>query len=290
MFGLVDCNNFYASCERVFRPELEGRPVVVLSNNDGCVIARSQEAKALGIRMAEPYFKVRELMEKHGVVVCSSNYELYGDMSRRVMWYLAQVAPAVEVYSIDEAFLDLAGMSRHYDLAGWAGDVRGAVRQRTGIPVGIGVAATKTLAKLANGLAKQDALARGGPGVLVLDDEPQRREALARVAVEDIWGVGRRSAVKLHAAGVRTAAQLAGVGDAWARKHLGAWWGRGCSASCGAFRARAWWSRTRRASRWRVLARLGRRSSSLTTWPGPWPATRRGRARSCGGRAWRRGC
>lgn len=221
MFGLVDCNNFYASCERVFRPDLEGLPVVVLSNNDGVVIARSQEAKALGLRMGEPYFKVRALVERHRMAVCSSNYELYGDMSRRVMWYLQQAAPAVEVYSIDEAFLDLAGMNRWHDLAGWAGEVRGDVRQRTGIPVCVGVAPTKTLAKLANRLAKQEAHASGGSGVLVLSDEAERREALARVAVEDVWGVGYRSAAKLHDVGVRTAAQLAGVGDAWARKHLG---------------------------------------------------------------------
>ena len=229
MFGLVDCNNFYASCERVFRPELEGRPVVVLSNNDGCVVARSQEAKALGLKMGVPYFQVKEEYEQRGGVACSSNYELYGDMSRRVMWYLEQVAPAVEIYSIDEAFLDLHGMQRHFNLASWAGDVRGAVRQRTGIPVCVGVAPTKTLAKLANRLAKltnqvansTNQLANSGSGVMVLDDEEQRREALAQVAVEDVWGVGYRSAAKLHAAGIRTAAQLAGVGDAWARKNLG---------------------------------------------------------------------
>ena len=218
MFGLIDCNNFYASCERVFRPELEGRPVVVLSNNDGCVIARSQEAKVLGVRMGEPYFKVRE---RHGVVVCSSNYELYGDMSRRVMWCLSQVAPAVEVYSIDEAFLDLAGMNRWHDVTDWAGEVRGTVQQRTGIPVCVGVAPTKTLAKLANRLAKIAKLANSGPGVLVLSDEAQRREALAQVAVGDVWGVGSRSAAKLAAVGIRTAGELAGVGDAWARKNLG---------------------------------------------------------------------
>ena len=221
MFGLVDCNNFYASCERVFRPELEGRPVVVLSNNDGCVVARSQEAKALGLKMGVPYFQVKQEYEQHGGVACSSNYELYGDMSRRVMWYLQQRAPAVEIYSIDEAFLDLHGMQRHFDLAGWAGDVRGAVRQRTGIPVCVGVAPTKTLAKVANRLAKKDAIAGAGSGVLMLDDEEQRREALERVAVEDVWGLGYRSAAKLHTAGIRTAAQLAGVGDAWARKNLG---------------------------------------------------------------------
>ncbi|GAA4033316.1 translesion error-prone DNA polymerase V subunit UmuC [Hymenobacter glaciei] len=221
MFGLVDCNNFYASCERVFRPELEGRPVVVLSNNDGCVVARSQEAKVLGLKMGVPYFQVKAEFEQRGGVACSSNYELYGDMSRRVMWYLQQRAPAVEIYSVDEAFLDLHGMQRHFDLAEWAGDVRGAVRQRTGIPVCVGIAPTKTLAKVANRLAKKDAIAGAGSGVLVLDDEAQRREALARVAVEDVWGVGHRNAAKLYAVGVRTAAQLAGVGDAWARKHLG---------------------------------------------------------------------
>lgn len=203
--------------------------MVVLSNNDGCVIARSQEAKVLGVRMSEPYFKVRELMERHGMVVCSSNYELYGDMSRRVMWYLSSVAPAVEVYSIDEAFLDLAGMAqycalkkkRYRDLAGWAGEVRGAVRQRTGIPVCVGVAPTKTLAKLANRLAKVANLANSGPGVLVLRDEDERREALKLVEVRDVWGVGNRSAAKLAAAGIRTAGELADVGDAWARKNLG---------------------------------------------------------------------
>ncbi|MBU6122315.1 Y-family DNA polymerase [Hymenobacter siberiensis] len=221
MFGLVDANNFYASCERVFRPALEGRPVVVLSNNDGCVVARSQEAKVLGLKMGVPYFQVREQFERQGGVACSSNYELYGDLSRRLMWYLQQVAPAVEVYSVDEAFLDLHGMTRHFNLANWAGDVRGAVRQRTGLPVCVGVAPTKTLAKVANRLAKKEAIAGSGSGVLVLEDDAQRREALARVAVEDVWGVGRQSASKLYAVGIRTAAQLAGVGDAWARKNLG---------------------------------------------------------------------
>ena len=171
--------------------------------------------------MGVPYFQVREQFEKQGGVACSSNYELYGDMSRRVMWYLEQVAPAVEIYSVDEAFLDLHGMQRHFNLAGWAGEVRGAVRHRTGIPVCVGVAPTKTLAKLANRLAKLANLANSGPGVVVLDNEEQRREALTQVAVEDVWGVGRRSATKLYAVGIRTAAQLAGVGDAWARKNLG---------------------------------------------------------------------
>ena len=195
--------------------------MVVLSNNDGCVVARSQEAKLLGLKVGDPYFQVREMFEKRGGVACSSNYELYGDMSRRVMWYLQQRAPAVEIYSVDEAFLDLHGMQPRFDLANWAGDVRGAVRQRTGIPVCVGIAPTKTLAKVANRLAKKDAIAGVGAGVLVLEDEAQRREALGRVGVEDVWGVGRQSANKLYAVGVRTAAQLAGVGDAWARKNLG---------------------------------------------------------------------
>ena len=144
MFGLVDCNNFYASCERVFRPELEGRPVVVLSNNDGCVVARSQEAKALGLKMGVPYFQVREQFEQRGGVACSSNYELYGDMSRRVMQVLSSFAAGVEIYSIDEAFLDFSGMSLLApDLLTYGIRVRATVRQHTGIPVCVGIAPTK---------------------------------------------------------------------------------------------------------------------------------------------------
>ncbi|GAB2777900.1 DNA polymerase V [Hymenobacter luteus] len=226
MFALVDCNNFYASCERVFRPELEGRPVVVLSNNDGCIIARSNEAKALGLKMGDPYFQVKELLRQHDVAVCSSNYELYGDMSRRVMWYLGQVAPEVEVYSIDEAFLNLAGMTRHLgDLTAYGTRVRAEVLQRTGIPVCVGMAPTKTLAKLANRVAKARSKAAvttaGGSGVLCLDTPDKRQEALAQVGVEDVWGVGHQYAAKLYAAGYRTAADLAVCPLPWARKNLG---------------------------------------------------------------------
>ena len=138
--------------------------MVVLSNNDGCVVARSQEAKALGLKMGVPYFQVREQFERQGGVACSSNYELYGDLSRRLMWYLQQVAPAVEVYSVDEAFLELHGMTRHFNLASWAGDVRGAVRQRTGLPVCVGVAPTKTLAKVAKSAGEKGGHCRVGLG------------------------------------------------------------------------------------------------------------------------------
>jgi DNA polymerase V len=224
MFGLLDCNNFYVSCERVFQPRYEGRPVVVLSNNDGNLISRSAEAKALGLKMGDPYFQVKEVLQRHNVAVFSSNYALYGDMSRRVMYHLGQVAPAVEIYSIDEAFLDLAGMETYLrpylggGLEAYARTVRAGVKLRTGIPTCVGIAPTKTLAKLANRIAKKDA-ALGG--VLYLDSAERRAWALRQVAVGDVWGVGRQYAAKLAAAGVDSAADLARVSDAWARKHLG---------------------------------------------------------------------
>jgi DNA polymerase V len=220
MYALVDCNNFYVSCERVFQPKLEGRPVVVLSNNDGCLISRSSEAKALGLQMGDPYFQVKPLLEQHEVAVFSSNYALYGDMSRRVMWYLSQVAPEVEIYSIDEAFLDLHGMERFVveSLDTFARTVRANVLARTGIPTCVGVAPTKTLAKLANRLAKKNP-ALGGVCHLATDE--LRRWALEQVAVEDVWGIGRQYTQKLYAAGITTAAGLAGCSEAFARKHLG---------------------------------------------------------------------
>ncbi|MCB2380410.1 Y-family DNA polymerase [Hymenobacter sp. BT635] len=220
MYALVDCNNFYVSCERVFQPRLEGRPVVVLSNNDGCLISRSNEAKALGLQMGDPYFQVKPLLEQHQVAVFSSNYALYGDMSRRVMWYLSQVAPAVEIYSIDEAFLDLHGMERFVvrSLDTFARTVRANVLARTGIPTCVGVAPTKTLAKLANRLAKKNP-ALGG--VCYLDTDERRQWALEQVAVEDVWGIGRQYAQKLYVVGITTAAGLAGCSEAYARQHLG---------------------------------------------------------------------
>ena len=219
MFGLVDCNNFYVSCERVFQPRYEGRPVVVLSNNDGNLISRSAEAKALGLKMGDPYFQVKEVLKQHDVAVFSSNYALYGDMSRRVMYHLGQVAPAVEIYSIDEAFLDLAGMETYLgNLDTYARKVRAGVKERTGIPTCVGVAPTKTLAKLANRIAKKDA-ALGG--VLYLDSAERRAWALRQVPVGDVWGVGRQYAAKLTAAGIDSAADLSRVSDSWARKFLG---------------------------------------------------------------------
>lgn len=223
MFGLVDCNNFYVSCERVFQPRLTGQPVVVLSNNDGCIISRSAEAKALGLKMGEPYFQVREQLRQHGVHVFSSNYALYGDMSRRVMHYLGQTVPGVEIYSIDEAFLDLSGLQQHLTpylgkLDELASVIRAQVKRRTGIPTCVGVAPTKTLAKLANRLAKKDAAL---DGVLYLDSVERRRWALGQVAVGDVWGIGRQYAQKLTAAGIDSAADLSKVSEAWARKMLG---------------------------------------------------------------------
>lgn len=216
MFALVDANNFYVSCERVFQPRYEGRPVVVLSNNDGAIISRSAKAEALGLPMGAPHFQVKELLGEHQVAVFSSNYALYGDMSRRVMWYLAQQAPAIEVYSIDEAFLDLRGMEMYLgSLDAYARKVRAGVRSRTGIPTCVGVAPTKTLA---NRIAKKSPAL---DGVLHLDTPERRAWALGQVAVGDVWGIGRQYAEKLTSAGIDSAADLARVPDAWARKHLG---------------------------------------------------------------------
>ncbi|MBF8965147.1 Y-family DNA polymerase [Pontibacter sp. FD36] len=216
LFALVDCNNFYASCERVFDPKLEGKPIVVLSNNDGCIIARSNEAKALGIQMGEPAFKAKDTIEQHNVHVFSSNYTLYGDMSARVMQTLGQFTPNLEVYSIDEAFLDLGNFYGR-DLDQYAGEMRHTVKTWTGIPVSVGVAPTKTLAKLANRLSKKS---KKADGVLVLTDERHIQEALRRTEVGDVWGVGRRYARKLAAFGIHTALDLRNTSDAFAKKHL----------------------------------------------------------------------
>ncbi|GAB2471018.1 SOS mutagenesis and repair protein UmuC [Hymenobacter qilianensis] len=219
MYALVDGNNFYVSCERAFQAKLEGVPVIVLSNNDGAIVSRSAEAKALGLKMGEPLFQVRHLVEQHQVRVFSSNYALYGDMSRRFMYYLASVAPEIEIYSIDEAFLDLRGMERyHGGLAAYAAKIRMEVRRRTHIPVCIGIAPTKTLAKLANRVAKKNA---DLGGICYLNTAEKRLWALAQIGVEDVWGIGHQYATKLYAAGIRTAADLAQCTESWARKHLG---------------------------------------------------------------------
>ncbi len=216
-FALVDCNNFYVSCERVFNPALIGKPVVVLSNNDGCVIARSNEAKALGIRMGAPVFKIQEMIKAHGVHVYSSNYALYGDMSQRVMETLTDFTPDVEIYSIDEAFLDLSGFKR-CDLADYGRSIWSTVRAWTGIPVSVGIAETKTLAKIANRIAKKSEKAHG---VLDLTRSPYRDHALAVTDVEDIWGVGRSYATFLRGVGINNALELRNARDGLIKKKMG---------------------------------------------------------------------
>ncbi|MED5387741.1 MAG: translesion error-prone DNA polymerase V subunit UmuC [Pseudomonadota bacterium] len=205
MFALVDCNSFYASCERVFRPDLAGRPVVVLSNNDGCIVAGSAEAKALGVKTGMPLFQARELIRKHRVVVFSSNYVLYVDMSRRVMSTLATLAPAVEVYSIDEAFLDVSLIAPG-ELQPLGMTIRERVGKWVGLPVCVGMAPSKTLAKLANHAAKT--YPQTG-GVLVLTDPQRRERLLARTPVSAVWGIGRRLGQRLQELDIHTAQDLA---------------------------------------------------------------------------------
>ncbi|MBE1427255.1 DNA polymerase V [Desulfomicrobium macestii] len=212
---MVDCNNFYASCERVFAPRLEGKPVVVLSNNDGCVIARSQEAKALGIVMGEPAYKRETFFARNGVHVFSSNYALYGDMSARVMQTLAGFAEETEVYSIDECFLLLRGLGTS-SLLETAREIRRTVRKWTGIPVCVGLARTKTLAKIANRLAKK----ADGDGVRLLEDEADIDRILGDMDTGDIWGIGRKSALRLSSCGVHTALDLKNQADDWIRRQL----------------------------------------------------------------------
>jgi len=204
MFALIDCNSFYASCERVYRPWLEGVPVVVLSNNDGCVIARTREAKRLGVPMGAPYFQWRDQMREWGVVCFSSNYELYGQMSARVMVTLEGMFPRVEVYSIDEAFADLTGMPG--DMVQLGREARARILLWTGIPVGVGIGPTKTLAKLANWAAKTW---RKSEGVIDLRDPSRRDRLLQMTEVSEVWGVGRRLTARLKPLGIKTAWDLA---------------------------------------------------------------------------------
>ena len=208
MIALADCNNFYVSCERVFRPSLEKCPVIILSNNDGCAVARSNEAKQLGIRMGVPYYQVRNICERYGVVVFSSNYELYGDMSRRIVSVLSCFAPEMEVYSIDESFLNLDKVGNPLELSR---QIRKRVGDWTGIPISIGLGPTKTMAKLANRLAK-----KGNEGCLEV--RPGDRESLRSVAVEDVWGIGNRYAARLRKIGIFNALELAEAPSVVVRK------------------------------------------------------------------------
>lgn len=217
MFALCDVNSFYASCETVFRPDLKGKPVVVLSNNDGCIIARSAEAKPL-VKMGEPYFKQKEFFNRHGVVCFSSNYELYADMSERVMTTIEELVPRCERYSIDEIFCDLTGMQNCCNLTELGGEIRAQVQQRTHLTVGVGIAQTKTLAKLANHAAKNWQRQTGG--VVDLSNIERQRKLMAVLSVDKVWGIGRRLSKALEAMGIKTALQLAETDTRFIRKHF----------------------------------------------------------------------
>ncbi len=210
MYALVDCNNFYVSCERVFDLSLENRPVAVLSNNDGCVISRSNELKQLGIKMGVPFFQLRPHLKRHNIAIRSSNYELYGDMSRRVMSILGNFSPNVEPYSIDEAFvsINLPHGSSYYS---YAQEIRSRLFKWTGLPVGVGIASTKTLAKMANHIGKKTP-----EGVFVMTSNPT--DILRQLPVGEVWGIGKRLTAKLERLGIRTAEQLSACEDGYLRK------------------------------------------------------------------------
>lgn len=216
MYALVDCNNFFVSCERVFRPQLEGKAVVVLSNNDGCVVSRSNESKAMGIRMCTPFYQIRHLVERGELVACSSNYTLYGDLSSRVMSILADTVPGIEIYSIDEAFLVLDGISPE-SVPGLCRDLIRKVRKWVGIPVSIGVAPTKTLAKIASHFAKTY---RGYKGLCMMETEEKRLKALSMTPIRDVWGIGRRLSARMESYGIRTALDFACRPAEWVKKHF----------------------------------------------------------------------
>ena len=213
MYGIVDCDNFYASCERVFRPDLEGKPVVVLSNNDGCVVARSNEAKALGIKEGTPYFQMQQQFKDQEIAVFSSNYELYGDLSSRVVMIISQEAPAYFRYSIDECFVYLDGMER-VNLQQWGEHLHQRIRRSVGLPVSIGLAPNKTLAKIASKLAKKFEVYRH---CCIIDNDDNRIAALKWLPVEDVWGIGHRYAAKLQALGCKTAYDFAQHHRDWVR-------------------------------------------------------------------------
>lgn len=217
LFGLADCNNFYCSCERVFHPDLHNSPVVVLSNNDGCIIARSEESNALGIKMGEVFYQVKDILEQNNVAVFSSNYNLYGDMSRRVMSLLSTYTPHLEIYSIDEAFLDLSDMGNADQLTTYCQTMVRDITKGTGIPISLGVAPTKTLAKMASKFAKKH---KGYKGVCLIDTDEKREKALKLFPVEDVWGIGYRHTRQLAYHGVHTAWDLTQRSESWIRKQL----------------------------------------------------------------------
>jgi len=216
MYGLIDCNSFYVSCERVFNPKLNFQPVVVLSNNDGCVISRSPEAKAVGIKMGEPAFKIKEISQKHNIAMLSSNYELYGDMSQRVMNTILDAVKNVEIYSIDEAFVDLHNY-KYINLQEFAQDLRDKILKWTGIPVSVGIGKTKTLAKIAANSVKKTPIKCG---VLILETEEQTNEILKRTPIGDVWGIGRRYSKKLKEMFIYTAYDLTTMPDNFIKKAM----------------------------------------------------------------------
>jgi DNA polymerase V len=217
MLALIDCNNFYASCERVFRPDLNGKPIVVLSNNDGCVIARSSEAKAIGIPMAAPAFEYEKIFQQHNVHVFSANFALYGDMSNRIMSILSEYTPDIEIYSIDEAFLKLTGFE-HFNLQEYGESMRQKVTKWTGIPISIGIAPSKALAKAANRIAKK--FPEQTKGVYLINTEEKRIKALKWLKVEDVWGIGRQHTKRLQALNIRNAYDFTQLPDAWVKKQM----------------------------------------------------------------------
>ena len=217
LFGLADCNNFYCSCERVFHPNLRDKPVVVLSNNDGCVVARSEESKRLGIKMGVPFYQVRDLLEKNGVAVFSSNYNLYGDMSSRVMSMLSSYFPKIYVYSIDEAFLDLSDIEDIGSVVELSRKTVKAIYKGVGIPVSLGIAPTKTLAKMASVYAKKH---KGYKGVCVIDTDEKREKALKLFPIKDVWGIGRKHSKKLEYNGVKTAWDFIQKSEGWVRREM----------------------------------------------------------------------
>ena len=217
LFGLADCNNFYCSCERVFRPDLRDKPVVVLSNNDGCVVARSEESKKLGIKMGVPYYQVKDMMEKNNVAVFSSNYNLYGDMSRRVMSLLSSFFPKINIYSIDEAFIDLLEIDDIDYLLEISHKAVKSIHRGIGIPISLGIAPTKTLAKMASVFAKKY---KGYKGVCIIDTDEKREKAMKLFPVGDVWGIGRKHSKKLEYNGIRTAWDFTQKSESWVRKEM----------------------------------------------------------------------
>ena len=217
MFALIDCNNFYVSCERVFNPALERKPVVVLSNNDGCAISRSNEAKALRIPMGAPAFKFEKTFKEYNVEVFSSNFPLYGDMSSRVMSILSKFTPNIEIYSIDEAFLKFEGFDK-YDLESYCENIKNIVLKWTGIPISVGIAPTKALAKVANRIAKK--FPNKTKGVYLINSEEKRIKALKWLKIQDVWGIGFRHAERLRSININTAYDFINLEDNWVRKNM----------------------------------------------------------------------